>query len=240
VGAFILFKRGQAPSGSATAPTVIPAQPGGAGAISVPYNTIPTSTLTPAAAKPPLVFTFGVPGRAVGANGIVTWTPPNDGTYVWRLTPQGEAEYAARYGGQWPGGIYPASAPIPVWGAYTWQSAKLPDGTTLGDYTGGSGQSVAGGVGGAGPSRGSSSANLMAHQHPQLHQVVRYPHFHLVGGVGGPAGGTVQSLARQAGVHPARLIALNSHHLPASARELTSGPSSLDQQLPRGALVRIA
>lgn len=79
------------------------------------------------------------------------------------------------------------------------------------------------GRGGASPSVGSRSANLMSHFHPQIKQPIRYPHYH-VAGKGGPS--TVHAVARSTGLHPARIMAVNSPHVRG--------------QIPRGHMIRIS
>lgn len=69
-----------------------------------------------------------------------------------------------------------------------------------------------GGAGIGGGSIGSRSAVLMTPFHPDLGRTVRYPQ--LVLAAGGPAAhrSELHRVAAQAGVHPARLIALNPHY----------------------------
>lgn len=61
---------------------------------------------------------------------------------------------------------------------------------------------------GGGRGGGSRSAVLMHHGHPLIKQRVRFPHYHVVGR-GGPS--TVHAVAHAAGLHPARIMALNPH-----------------------------
>lgn len=69
-----------------------------------------------------------------------------------------------------------------------------------------------GGIGGPSPSIGNRRAWLMSPHHPDLAKTVRYPQ--LVRAIGGPAAHTanVHKVAAQTGIHPARLLALNSHY----------------------------
>lgn len=73
---------------------------------------------------------------------------------------------------------------------------------------------VGGGVGGAtrGRSIGNRRAQLMTAHHPDLKTPVRYTQ--TLSAVGGPENHTasVHAIAARAGVHPARLLALNPHY----------------------------
>jgi len=74
-------------------------------------------------------------------------------------------------------------------------------------------QPVRYGIGGEGRSSsiGSRSADPHAYFHPSMKQPPLYPHF-VRGGVGGAAGphqASVHAIAHAAGIHPARLLALN-------------------------------
>lgn len=64
-------------------------------------------------------------------------------------------------------------------------------------------------VGQGGAGAGSKTAVLMHHGHPLLKQRIRFPHY-VVAGRGG-ASSSVHGVAHAAGVHPARLMALNQH-----------------------------
>lgn len=68
------------------------------------------------------------------------------------------------------------------------------------------------GVGG--PPVGSLSADELEDHHPTHRRRVIYPHYVRVGGGGGPAAhrARVHAIARQAGLNPARLMALNPDH----------------------------
>jgi hypothetical protein len=84
------------------------------------------------------------------------------------------------------------------------------------------GGSDEGGVGGAAPRRrvsvGSRSSHAWNYFHPSMKQRVRYVHYVKspvgVGGAAIPAAHirSIHELARQTGIHPARLLALNPHH----------------------------
>lgn len=79
------------------------------------------------------------------------------------------------------------------------------------------------GRGGPNPSVGSRSANLMHSGHPLIKQPVRYPHY-VVAGKGGPT--SVHSVARMVGLHPARIMAVNS--------------ANVRGQIPHGHVIRVS
>lgn len=70
----------------------------------------------------------------------------------------------------------------------------------------------AGGPAIGGGAVGSRRTTLMSYFHPDLNRKVRYPQLIAVGGPASAHRGNVHRVAAQAGVHPARLLALNPTH----------------------------
>lgn len=69
-----------------------------------------------------------------------------------------------------------------------------------------------GGPGIGGAPIGSRRSELMTYFHPDLTRKIRYPQTIAVGGPASSHAGNVRRVAAQAGVHPARVLALNPHH----------------------------
>jgi len=137
--------------------------------------------------------------------------PPTSQNWVWRLTPSGQAAWQRQTGSPANFALQPSNSPPPPWlPQYSYQIAEIPPGATLQQYLD---AAIQGGVGGPGTSRkhasGSRSAALWHDAHPLIGAKVLYPHY--VSAVGGPAnhGREVARVARQAGVHPARVLMLN-------------------------------
>jgi len=145
--------------------------------------------------------------------------PPSGSQTVWRATDTGKQNFQRTRGGQWPGGVN-IGIPDPSTGAalgeFGWQWAQVPAGSDPGSYAAQLTQGGMGGPGRPGTARkhaiGSRSAALWHDAHPLVGAKVLYPHY--VNAVGGPGNhrNEVHRVARQAGVHPARIMMLNPEH----------------------------
>ena len=147
--------------------------------------------------------------------------PQNRKQWIWHFTGTNPPP------GVQPRVAFPASTGNPVdspgdfpgGGAFSWQWAPVPqgndpNGTAWTDQSYAAALNAAGKGGpwyGRGGSIGSRSANLWWGGHPLLKQRIRYPQFVKAGG--GPAQHQVEvhRVARQAGVHPAQVLAANPH-----------------------------
>ncbi len=181
-------------SSSSTAPPGTPSQPAGAVAYGYPG--------WPGAAGPP------GPAGAPGASGTSGSAPPPPAGHpaVRQYTVQrgdtlwGIAQKFLGNGSRWPE-IFRASTlrsgdPNLI---YPGEVVNIP---------------IGGGIGGAprGRSIGNRRSELMTAHHPDLKQPVRYTQ--TLAAIGGPGNhvASVHAVAARAGVHPARLLALNPHY----------------------------
>jgi LysM domain-containing protein len=202
LAAWLIIPRLKGLTGSTAAPPGTPSQP--AGAVSYGY---------PGPAGPPgpqgIPGTAGAPGGFVGppAGPPPTPQPPSAGQPQYRQytivsgdTLWGIAQKFLGNGSRWPE-IYRASHlrsgdPNLI---FPGEVVNVP---------------IGGGVGGGtrGRSIGNRRAQLMSAHHPDLKQPVRYTQ--TLAAVGGPGNhvASVHAVAARAGVHPARLLALNPHY----------------------------